>query len=183
MSLTAAQQVAALKAAKDPRIFPRLVPITRLDGSVGPIDPPTVSQAVLREYMIDHKWTYTVKGRQGGLSVEHQADLLRHIMYTPGSQGMYVGDKEATYEEGMRRMSNMYDGLHEAVRVPLAQPASSQKMVFAKPHNGLIQAVTGGGDSPALGFSPDCIVIDEFAMYKNLEAFNKAVLAFLKGVK
>jgi hypothetical protein len=174
MSLNAQQRADAIKKAKDPRVFPKLVPITRLDGSVGPVDPPTASQAVMREYLIADPRTYTVKGRQGGLSVEHQADLLRHVMYTPGAMGMYIGDKEATYEEGMRRLSNMYDGLHEAVRVPLAYAASTQRMWFDKPHNGLIQGLSGGGDRPAIGFSPDYALLDEFGLYGNYDTFNPA---------
>lgn len=171
MSLSPEQRVEAVRKANNVQAFPRLVPITRLDGSVGPIDP-TLFQRILMWYFERHAWTYTVKYRQGMSSVIHIADQLRYISYTPGAMGMVIGDKEDTYKELMRRIGIMYDGLHPAVQTPLARPPSSEIITFDKPHNGLIQGLTGGGENPAIGFSPDYGVISEYGLFEHYTNFD-----------
>lgn len=172
--LTRAEAVnKAIKHAKDPWNFPALCRITKIDGSVGGIDL-TPTQRILMGYFVEFAWTYTVKYRQAMSSIVHIADQLRYVQYSPGQMGMTVGDKEGTYKELMRRQGVMYNSLNELVRTPLERPPSSEEIRFADPHNGLIQGITGGGENPAIGFSPDYGILSEFGLYANYEAFNGA---------
>ena len=171
MSLSPAQRAEAVKRVNDVHVFPRQCKITRLDTSVGNIEP-TPTQEILLDYFAQYKWTYTVKYRQAMSSVIHIADQLRFVSYTPGSMGMIVGDKEDTYKELMRRQGIMYEGLHEALKVPLAREPSADFIVFAKPHDGLIQGITGGGENPSIGFSPDYAIVSEYGLYENQETFD-----------
>lgn len=163
----------AFRIARDPWRFPSLARITRLDGSVGGIEM-TPTQRILMGYFVEFAWTYSVKYRQAASSVIHIADQLRYIQYSPGQMGMVVGDKEGTYKELMRRQGVMYNGLNPLVRTPLERPVSSEEIRFGDPHNGLIQGITGGGENPAVGFSPDYSVVSEFGLYANYVGFNGA---------
>ena len=171
--MTPQERVQALRAASEVKRFPTLVKITRLDGSVGYIDP-TENQRHLLNFLEKHRWTYLVKYRQGMSSTIHVADELREISYTPGAMGMLIGDKEDTYKELMRRMGVMYDSLRPELQIPLARPYSSEAIAFGKPHNGLIQGLTGGGENPSIGFSPDYAILSEYGLYNNYEQFNGA---------
>jgi len=173
MSLTLKQRADAVRRANDPEVFPSVCRITRMDGSVGPIEL-TGTQHILVWYFIRHAWTYTNKYRQAASSTVHVADQLRYVSYTPGAMGMVIGDKEDTYKELIRRQGIMYNSLHEAIQTPLARPTSSEMISFAHPHDGLIQGITGGGDSPAIGFSPDYALLSEYGLYTNYTAFDGA---------
>jgi hypothetical protein len=163
----------AFKVATDPWKFPGLCRITRMDGSVGGIEM-TPTQRILMGYFVAFANTYVDKYRQAMSSIIHIGDQLRHIQYTPGQMGMTVGDKEGTYKELMRRQGVMYNGLNPLIRTPLERPPSSEEIRFGDPHNGLIQGITGGGENPAIGFSPDYAVLSEYGLYTNYEAFDGA---------
>ena len=171
--MTPLERVAAIRAASEVHRFPTLVKITRLDGSVGFLDP-TVNQKHLLAFLDRFSWTYLVKYRQGMSSTIHISDELRHVQYTPGAMGMIIGDKEDTYKELMRRVGIMYDSLRPEIQIPLARPYSSEAITFDKPHNGLIQGLTGGGENPSIGFSPDYAILSEYGLYNNYETFNGA---------
>lgn len=166
-------RIEQIKRANNVHIFPTLCQITRLDGSVGTIVP-TYTQQLLLEHIAAFSWTYTLKFRQAASSTIHVADQLRHVAFTPGAMGMLIGDKEDTYKELMRRMAIMYNGLNESIRPPLARAPSSESIVFSERHNGLIQGVTGGGENPAIGFSPDYAIISEYGLYQFFDKFNGA---------
>lgn len=173
MPLTAKEKAAAIKRANDPLVFPGLSRITRLDGSVGGV-PLTPAQRLIVAHLTQYPWTYVIKSRQQMSSVVHILDLLRSIMYSPGQMGMLIGDKEDTYKELIRRMGVAYAGYPEPIRTPLLRPISSESIAFGEPHNGIIQGLTGGGENPAIGFSPDYAVISEFGMFQLYEQFEKA---------
>lgn len=166
----------AFRIARDPWKFPSLCRITRLDGSVGGIEM-TLTQRVLMSYFVEHRWTYTVKYRQAMSSIVHIADQLRHVQYQRGAMGMVIGDKEDTYKELMRRQGVMYNSLNNIVQTPLSRPVSSEVIAFNEDHAGLIQGITGGGDDPAIGFSPDYGVVSEYGLYKNPTGFDGAFFA------
>jgi hypothetical protein len=171
--LTAKQRVEAVRRANDPSVFPGLSRITRLDGSVGGIVQ-TPHQRILVAWFVMYAWTYVVKYRQAMSSIIHISDQLRHVSYTPGSMGMIVGDKEDTYKELIRRQGVMYENLPEPIQTPLARAVSSESIAFGAPHNGLIQGITGGGENPAIGFSPDYALISEYGLFALYAAFNGA---------
>lgn len=173
MALSLLQRAEAVKRASDPYIFPGLSRITRMDGSIGGIEL-TPHQVLILEHLSRHPWTYLVKYRQAMSSIIHISDQLRHISYTPGAMGMIVGDKEDTYKELLRRQVVMYDNLPEAIQTPLERPPSSESIAFGKPHNGIIQGITGGGENPAIGFSPDYALISEYGLFAMYAAFNGA---------
>jgi hypothetical protein len=167
------QRVEAVRRANDPSVFPGLSRITRLDGSVGGIVQ-TPHQRILVAWFVMYAWTYVVKYRQAMSSIIHISDQLRHVSYTPGSMGMIVGDKEDTYKELIRRQGVMYENLPEPIQTPLARAVSSESIAFGAPHNGLIQGITGGGENPAIGFSPDYALISEYGLFALYAAFNGA---------
>lgn len=173
MPLTPKQRAEAISRANDAFRFPSLTRITRLDGSIGGINL-TNHQRIMVEWFQNHPWTYTIKYRQAMASIIHIADQLRHVGYTPGAMGMVVGDKEDTYKELIRRQGVMYENLPEPIRTPLSRPVSSESINFAAPHNGLIQGLTGGGENPAIGFSPDYALISEYGLFPMYDAFNGA---------
>lgn len=173
MSLTPQQRAAAVRMANDPWRFPGLCRITRLDGSIGGIEM-TETQRVLMAYFVEYSWTYCIKYRQAMASVIHIADQLRHVQYTRGAMGMILGDKEGTYKELMRRLGVMYNSLNPLVQTPLERPNSSEMIAFNEDHAGLIQGITGGGENPAIGFSPDYAVVSEYALYNNYDVFDGA---------
>ncbi len=167
--LTPTQVAEAVRRANDVHRFPRLVPITRMDGSVGPIEP-TLTQEILLWYFERFSWTYTDKYRQARSSVIHVSELLRNVAYTKGATGLIAADKEATYKELIRRTGIMYNGLPEAIRPPLSRPVSSESIAFT--HDGFIQGLTGGGESPAIGFSPDSVCISEYGLFDSFGNFD-----------
>jgi hypothetical protein len=173
MALTQRERLAAIARANDPLVFPGLSRITRLDGTVGNV-PLTQHQRIMLAHMKQYPWTYVCKSRQAMSSVVHILDLLRHVMYSPGQMGMIIGDKEDTYKELIRRMGVAYAGYPEAIRTELARPVSSESIAFGEPHNGIIQGLTGGGENPAIGFSPDYAVISEYGLFQHYEQFDKA---------
>lgn len=173
MPLTPKQRAEAVQRANDPYVFPGLSRITRMDGSVGGINI-TPHQRLIVGHLRAHAWTYVVKYRQAMSSIIHISDQLRHISYTPGAMGMIVGDKEDTYKELIRRQVVMYDNLPEPIQTPLERPPSSESIAFGRPHNGLIQGITGGGENPAIGFSPDYALISEYGLFAMYAAFNGA---------
>lgn len=161
----------AIKRAQDVHVFPTLVPIITMDGEKSCIDP-TPTQGLMLDVFDESPWTITGKYRQAMSSIIHDADMLRSVAYHPGWMGLLVGDKEATYKEQIRRIGVMYSGLHPWVQPPLARPPSGESLVFE--HGGIIQGMTGGGDNPAIGFSPDYGFITEYFAFENFEEFNKA---------
>jgi hypothetical protein len=169
VSAVANERMEAIRLATQHKVFPTLVPITRMDGTVGPIDP-TPTQSILFDFFARHRWTYVDKYRQARSSIAHDADILRHIAYSPGQMGLVVGDKEKTYKEQLRRIAIMYAGLPDLVRPELARPASSEAIAFA--HLGEIQGLTGGGENPAIGFSPDYALITEYGLFESFDTFN-----------
>lgn len=173
MPLNPRQRAEAVRRAADPYTFPSLSRITRMDGSIGGIEL-TPHQTLILDHLTRHPWTYLVKYRQAMSSIIHIADQLRHISYTPGAMGMIVGDKEDTYKELLRRQVVMYDNLPEPIQTPLDRPPSSESIAFGRPHNGLIQGITGGGENPAIGFSPDYALISEYGLFAMYAAFNGA---------
>lgn len=173
MPLTPKQRAEAVQRANDPYVFPGLSRITRMDGSVGGIQL-TAHQRIIVMHLAAYAWTYVVKYRQAMSSIIHISDQLRHISYTPGAMGMIVGDKEDTYKELIRRQVVMYDNLPEPIQTPLERPPSSESITFGRPHNGLIQGITGGGENPAIGFSPDYALISEYGLFAMYAAFNGA---------
>lgn len=159
----------ALRLARLHHVFPTMVPITRMDGSVGPIEP-TPTQSILFDFFSRYRWTFVDKYRQARSSIAHDADILRHIAYNPGQMGLVVGDKEKTYKEQIRRISIMYGGIPDLIRPALARPPSSESIAFA--HMGEIQGLTGGGENPAIGFSPDYALITEYGLFDSYDSFN-----------
>lgn len=166
-----ASQPEAVRLANKVRAFPILANITRMDGSLGPIDP-TPTQDILLNVFEESRWTMVDKYRQAKSSIIHDADILRHVAYNAGHMGLLVGDKEATYKEQIRRIAIMYAGLPDIVKPPLARPPSSEGLSFL--HLGELQGITGGGENPAIGFSPDYSMITEYFLFERFDAFNKA---------
>lgn len=171
MATRAKAQAEAVRLANGVRAFPILVPITRMDGSLGPIDP-TPTQDIILGVFGESRWTMVDKYRQAKSSIIHDADILRHVAYSPGHMGLLVGDKEATYKEQIRRIAIMYDGLPDFVKPELSRPASSEGLAFK--HKGELQGITGGGENPAIGFSPDYAMITEYFLFERFDAFNRA---------
>lgn len=171
MSLTPAQVVEAVRRANDVRVFPTLVPIVTDEGEKTTINP-TPTQGHLHDFFLQNTWSMVDKYRQAKSSIVHDADILRHIAYSPGQMGLVVGDKEKTYKEQIRRIAIMYEGLPDPVKPPLARPSSSESIAFA--HGGEIQGLTGGGENPAIGFSPDYAMITEYFAFDNFDQFNTA---------
>jgi hypothetical protein len=170
---TKAEVFRAMELAHKPLTFPTMTRITRMDGSIGPI-PLTPHQQIMLHWFAAYAWTFLVKYRQAAASTIHVSDQLRHVQYTPGAMGLLVGDKEDTYKELIRRQGVMYENFPEFIRPPLARPVSSESIVFDKPHSGLIQGITGGGENPAIGFSPDYALISEYGLFAMYEQFNGA---------
>lgn len=163
----------AISRANTVDVFPTLVKIVTLAGQKGLLNP-TPTQRLLLQSFDESRWTYVVKYRQAASSTVHIADQLRYVQYHEGQSGLLIGDKEDTYKELLRRMVVMYASLPSFLQIPLARPPSSESIAFNETHGGFIQGITGGGENPAIGFSPDYAVLSEYGEYQNYELFNPA---------
>lgn len=93
-------------------------------------------------------------------------------MFNPGWRGLVIAEKEDTALETFRRLVVAYEHLPPPIKVPLARPASMSRLEFA--HDGLLSVVTGGGNNPAIGHSPDYAHITEYGEFEDYDRFNGA---------
>jgi hypothetical protein len=158
----------AVERANDVRRFQGLCQIVREDGSTGLMET-TPIQAVHLDAVAEHSWTFTVKHRQAKITTATIMDCLRHVMYHPGQRGLVVAEKRSTAKEAFRRLAHAYRHLPPPIQIPTLREPSGEAIEFK--HGGLVSIITGGGEAPAIGHSPDYAHITEFGEFEDQDNF------------
>jgi hypothetical protein len=168
--------IACERAKNSRRGFQRICHIQREDGTGGLLEP-TSTQDEQTEVCDEALWTYTVKYRQAKITTPSVLDVLRHVMYHPGSRGVIIAEKEKTAKEAFLRLANAWHHLPPPVRVPTVRDPSKEEILFdswfgGRRHDGYINTITGGSRTPAIGHSPDYALITEYGEFENYDSFN-----------
>jgi hypothetical protein len=145
--------------------------IVREDESVGLLTLERQQREVLDAWA-EHRWVMVVKYRQAKISTALALSLLGHVEYTPGIQGVFIAERYDTAETVWNRASYAYMNQPPETKIPLfdGTGASNRMMRFA--HNGAIRVISGGGKAPAIGNSPDRIVVTEYPDVPDHDNFN-----------
>lgn len=146
--------------------------IVKENEEVGLLDPEPQQVEVL-DAMAKYRWVMVVKYRQAKVSTVAALALLGHVEYTPGIQGVFVAERYETAETVWNRASYAYEHQAASVRIPLRAGTSTAKRELRFVHNGAVRVVTGGGKAPAIGNSPDRVVVTEYPDVPDHENFNQ----------
>ena len=139
---------------------------------MGLLDPERQQITVL-DAMALYRWCMCVKYRQAKISTVAAMALLGHVEYTPGIQGVFVAERLETAETVWNRASYAYEHQPPETRIPLKAGTSASKRELRFVHNGAVRVITGGGHAPAIGNSPDRIVVTEYPDVPDHDNFNQ----------
>lgn len=148
--------------------------IVREDESVGLVTCAGQQLEVLDAWE-QYRQVYVTKYRQAKISTAIALALLGMVEYTEGIQGVFLAEAFDTAETVWNRASYAYQNQHPKLQVPLHKGTGvgSREIRFA--HNGAVKVLSGSGDTPAIGNSPDRLVVTEYPDVKNHENFNAHV--------
>lgn len=148
--------------------------IVREDESVGLVTCANQQNAVLDAWEA-HRQVYVTKYRQAKISTAIALALLGMVEYTEGIQGVFLAEAFDTAETVWNRSAYAYQNQHPKLKVPLAKGTGVGTRELRFGHNGAVKVLSGSGDTPAIGNSPDRLVVTEYPDVKNHENFNAHV--------
>jgi len=132
-------------------------------------------QAQALAAVIHHRWVMVSKYRQAKISTVMALWLLGQIQYNRGLQGVFIAERYETAETVWNRATYAYENLPAEIRIPLKGGTTAGKRELRFTHNGAVRVVTGGGKAPAIGNSPDVMVVTEYPDVPDPENFNQHV--------
>jgi hypothetical protein len=149
--------------------------ITRQDSSVGFPDLAEQQIKVLDAWE-NHHWIMVVKYRQAKISLCMVLATLGMVEFTEGIQGYCIAEKKETAETVWQRASIAYKKQPDAYRFPLetGTKATSKSITFR--HGSQVHVLSGHGETPALGTSPDVLYVTEYPDMADHEKFNTTVM-------
>lgn len=145
--------------------------IVREDESVGLLTLEPQQREVLDAWAL-HRWVMVVKYRQAKISTALALSLLGHVEYTPGIQGVFIAERYDTAETVWNRASYAYGNQPPETKIPLFDGTGASNRMMRFKHNGAIRVISGGGKAPAIGNSPDRIVVTEYPDVPDHDNFN-----------
>lgn len=157
-----------LLAARDPEKLSRTWRLVREDSTVGYCEPKTFQQTVFQA-LADHKHVIVTKPRQSYTTTSAVIWAAAKTGFMPGIWGLILAEKDATAKEAMRRLQYGLDGLDPLMRPTISRRADHQ---IRYAHAGGVYAMTAGSEAPAIGHSPDIIVMTEYGEWVDQEMAN-----------
>ena len=158
-----------LAKLRDTDRFVRLCQIVTEDEQVLRMVP-TPTQQLLMSALGQHRHNLVVKYRQAKVTTLAVMWMLGEVSYNRGIKGLLIANAEKTVDEGMGRVIDAYDNLPLAVRVPVSR-RNLRLLRFM--HGGVCQGITAGRGretKPAMGTSPDRLIMTEFGEWENATA-------------
>jgi hypothetical protein len=162
---------AAVRAAMERDKFISICRIVREDESIGSLNITPTQRQVL-DACINHRWVMIKKYRQAKITTLMILDLLGQCMYTPGVQGVLIAEKYDTAETAWGRARYAYDYLPDAIRIPTRSGRDPAKREMEFVHGGRIKTITAATGTPAIGNSPDRVVVTEYDEFSDQDNFN-----------
>lgn len=146
--------------------------IVKQNQAVGLLDLEPQQREVLDAWAA-HRFLMVVKYRQAKISTVLALALLGMAEYTEGIQGLFIAEKQDTTETVWSRALHAYNKQSPAVKIPLASGLvpGVRKIDFI--HGATVRGLTGGGKAPAIGNSPDRVVITEYPDVPDHDLFNE----------
>ena len=132
---------------------------------------PTPLQRVALDFVRRNKHSIIIKHRQAKMSTLIAMLLLHRVMYTPSMKGLLIGNAEDTTEVLFDRIRFAYRNMPHGI-TPKAQIENTEHIQW--PAFNEIRAITGGGDNPAIGNSPDAYMVTEFGVFKKQSLFTES---------
>lgn len=163
---------AAVRAAMQRDRFVQICRIVRENETIGCLEITPNQQLVLQACM-DHRWVMVKKYRQAKITTLMILDLLGQCMYSPGVQGVLIAEKYDTAETAWGRARYAYDYLPDAIKIPSRSGRDPAKRELEFTHGGRIKAITAATGTPAIGNSPDRVVITEYDEFPDQDNFNE----------
>lgn len=145
--------------------------IVREDQSIGLLGLEPQQRAVLDAWE-HHRWIMVVKYRQAKVSTALALALLGMIEYGEALQGVFIAERYETAETVWNRASYAYGAQPKETQIPLFAGTSAANRMMKFSHNGAIRVISGGGKAPAIGNSPDRVVVTEYADVPDPDNFN-----------
>lgn len=162
---------AAVRAAMQRDKFIEICRIVREDESIGSLNLTPTQKQVLQA-VTDHRWVMIKKYRQAKITTLMILDLLGQCMYTPGVQGVLIAEKYDTAETAWGRARYAYDYLPDAIKIPTRSGRDPAKREMEFVHGGRIKTITAATGTPAIGNSPDRVVVTEYDEFHDQDNFN-----------
>jgi len=162
---------AAVRAAMQRDRFVSICRIVREDESIGSLNITPTQQQVL-DACINHRWVMVKKYRQAKITTLMILDLLGQCMYSPGVQGVLIAEKYDTAETAWGRARYAYDYLPDAIKIPTRSGRDPAKREMEFVHGGRIKTITAATGTPAIGNSPDRVVVTEYDEFNDQDNFN-----------
>ena len=145
--------------------------IVKEDEEIGLVDLRPQQLQVLDAWEL-YRWIYCCKYRQAKISTATVLALLGMVQYGEGLQAVFVAERYETGETVWNRATYAYQHQPPAVRIPLKSGTGTASRTMRFAHNGSIRVVSGGGAAPAIGNSPDRVVVTEYPDVTDHERFN-----------
>lgn len=120
----------------------------------------------------DHRWIWVNKYRQAKVSTVLALALLGMIEYGEALQGTFIAERYDTAETVWNRSSYAYNSQSRDTQIPLYAGTSAANRMLKFAHNGTVRAISGSGKAPAIGNSPDRIVVTEYPDVADFDNFN-----------
>ena len=148
--------------------------IVRQDESVGLVTVAQQQREVLDAWE-QYRWVMVGKYRQAKVSTAIALALLGMVEYTEGVQGVFIAEALDTAETVWNRSSYAYQHQHPHLKIPLSRGTGIGAKELRFIHNGAVKVLTGSGKAPAIGNSPDRVVVTEYPDVPDHENFNAHV--------
>lgn len=120
-----------------------------------------------------HRWVMVYKYRQAKVSTAIALALLGMVEYTEGVQGLFIANDGVTGEVVWARSNYAYEHQPPSVRIPIKKNSNAASRTIHFAHNGTVRVISGGGSTPAMGNSPDRVVVTEYPDVPDHETFNE----------
>jgi len=120
-----------------------------------------------------HRWIWVNKYRQAKASTALALAMQGMVEYGEALQGLFIAERYDTSETVWNRASFAYGNQPPEIKIPLwkGTTAADRQMRFA--HNGTVRVISGGSSTPAIGNSPDRVVVTEYPDVKDHDTFNQ----------
>lgn len=159
-----------LRAKQYPDNWIRTCSLQQENSEVG-LFVPEPQQVVAMNHVLANQHSYIIKYRQAKISTLMALLLLNKTMYHRAMKSLLIANDEATARVLFGRIAFAYRNIAQAIRIDAELGPSVEAIQW--PSSASINAITGGGDTPVMGNSPDRYLVTEYGFYKNQEVFNE----------
>ena len=161
-----------VQAKAHPERWVRALSLQMADSQVGKFALKPQQERAMT-HMLNNQHSYIIKYRQAKISTLAAFLLFHKTMYQRAHKALLIANDEKTSRVLFERIAFAYMNLNPAIRIDVELGPSIEAMVWPKLNGASLHAITGGGDTPVIGNSPDDYLVTEYAFYKNQSLFNE----------